>query len=104
MIKCQDGVYILEFGTGDIAINNAYQCNDETELLNEVNFCQGETGEIGRNLEDNIGKTSDDLGVAVRMIFNKAESVQVVIDALEHCKRCLNDRDDQIIDERKVGI
>lgn len=89
MITQENNMVILEFGIGDIGVANFHE-GDNTPLENRVFFWQGKPGKIGRWCCHEVAdKAVEEMNAKVMMIFNKPESVQIVIDSLEYCKKCL---------------
>lgn len=84
MIIIDNGVTILEFGDGDIFVGGGYLVERKTP---SVSFMQNEKGEMGREWPEAIGKIDTDLNVKVRMIFNKIESIDIVIEQLQIAKK-----------------
>lgn len=76
----------LEFGKGDILVTPGI--GDDKDYAC-VMFRNDVHGEIGRESEMYNGKTSDDLQPDVVMFFDKAESIDVVIDVLNKAKAAL---------------
>ncbi len=79
-----DGVLCLEFGAGDIFVTTARTADSKTD--NAVAFLRpDEPGQIGDWTDKYSGKSSVDpeIDVASCMIFNKVESIDVVIQALQ---------------------
>lgn len=75
---------LVEFGKGDVAvmdgINEYHAC---------VMFKNASPGEIGAADTYIKGQTSDEIGPELIMVFNKIESIDVVIGKLKLCKRSL---------------
>ncbi len=75
------GSLVLHFGHGDIAV--ATGRNVEKDFEDELCFVRGqEAHPIGEETPDLIGKQTDSVDCPVRFIFDKIESVEVVIEKL----------------------
>jgi hypothetical protein len=77
---------VVEFGTGDILIQNAFDLKRKTEY---VYFIQAEEGPIGEEREGwkFSGQSSDVLpDIPVALLFTKTESIDVLIDCLQKAK------------------
>ena len=82
MIIEESGVMIAEFGSGDILVGGGFLVDSKIPC---VSFMQQEPGEIGR-YGKKVGLDTD-LNVKVRFIFNKIESIDIVIEQLEMAKK-----------------
>lgn len=72
---------IIQFGDGDILISPAKQVGAAFE--NEIALSQDEQArEIGAYSDEHKGKTTADLGCAVRLQFTKSASIGVLIERL----------------------
>lgn len=75
----------LEFGNGDIKVSPALLKTDE--VIGAVCFFNQESQKIGEVKEHSPNEERSIEETPVRMIFEKAESIDVVIWALEEAKR-----------------
>jgi hypothetical protein len=73
------GALVLHFGHGDIAVNTGRRGENRED---EVVFVLGEPGEIGRPASLH-GQSTADLNIAVRMIFDNVEALDVVLETLQ---------------------
>lgn len=84
MIKqYEDGIMVLEWGYGDIWVVAARVVETNQPA---VCFLEGQPGEIGRELPEAKGKPDTELGVRLRFIFNKPESIDIIIEELQEAK------------------
>jgi hypothetical protein len=74
------GSLVLQFGSGDIGIHNARAVDKDYE--NELVFAPQPVHVIGERNDEFVGKSSEDIAVPVRMIFDKVESLDAVADML----------------------
>jgi hypothetical protein len=75
------GSLVLHFGHGDIAVCNGR--NVEKEQEDEICFVRQEAHSIGESADDElVGKATDTVDCPVRFIFDKVESLDVVVDEL----------------------
>lgn len=90
MIKEENGMWMFEFGSGDIEVGSGLALSKSNEFLHCVSFTNQDAGEIGEVSErfKNIGKTSD-FHFNALFTFNCIESIDVIIKHLEHCKKCM---------------
>ena len=81
--KCSETVFV-HLGIGDVSIETG---SSRSELMDELFFIQSPNqGEIGAYNNDAIGKPTCP---PVRIVFDKIESVDVVIDALKKIRKAL---------------
>lgn len=76
-------VTIADFGDGDIRVASAHI---ESANVGCVLFQNDIKGEIGREHHETIGKTTDELPIDLALRFEKTESIDVLIHALEAAK------------------
>lgn len=74
------GSLILHFGHGDIAVCNGR--NAEKDYEDEICFIRQEPHRIGESGDGLIGQVTDAVDCPVRFIFDKVESLDVVIEEL----------------------
>lgn len=81
---------LVEFGTGDILIQNAFDIKEKAEY---IYFLQAEPGPIGEEREgwNFAGKTTDAIPeIVVGLKFTKPESIDVLIESLKKAKEELH--------------
>ena len=79
-----EGVTLCKFGKGDIDVSTA-KYEDGTQIMYLRNLPEP-IEPIGSDLVESYGKSTDELGVDVVFEFDKPQSIQVVIDALQRMK------------------
>jgi hypothetical protein len=72
------GSLILHFGEGDISISNGR--NAEKDFEDELCFTAQPAHRIGEENTEIVGKNTKEVGTAVRMVFEKLESLDVLIE------------------------
>jgi hypothetical protein len=84
MIKDENGIKVLEFGSGDICV----VCigNKIGAELFGVGFIQTDSVEIGTYRPEFDGMTEAQAMIEVKMTFNNTKSIDVVIDHLQKVK------------------
>ena len=76
------GSLILRFGEGDIAICTARAA--DSPYANEIAFAENhEPRPIGSANPEHIGRSTADLACPVRLVFDRVESVDVLIGQLQ---------------------
>lgn len=78
-----DDYTMVHFGSGDLVVST----NDRDEVIITPTY---KTGSIGDRTEQYDGKSTDNIPPGIRLVFNNQESIaaqslQVVIDALQKC-------------------
>jgi len=86
MIKINAEQTDLEFGTGDICVTGGHFLNEKLEKNGLVTFSNQSAREIGTLGDIVIGGNYKLENFAVIMTFEKVESIDVVIRALEDAK------------------
>jgi len=87
-IRDENGILVLEFGTGDILVNTT-KPDEEAKYDTGLAFMPQEPHEIGAPRPEMAGKRIDEIPVRVHMTFSRVESVDVVIEALQVVRRGL---------------
>jgi hypothetical protein len=82
-----EGVTILEFGKGDIAVSSAESLTDKEAYLLFRSTPAGVIGEYNEAMK--AGMNSNDVKPEVLMVFPKPESIDVVIETLKEAKKSL---------------
>lgn len=84
-----ESILQVQFGVGDIRMDKAqYPVDKPTEV--HLIISQGEKGEIGREDNDLLGKTTDDIEKPeVVLVFDKPESINSMIHSLVELQRDL---------------
>jgi hypothetical protein len=85
---------ILHFGHGDIAVCNGR--NVEKDYEDEIVFVRQEPHEIGASGDELIGKATEAIDCPVRFIFDKVESLDVVMDELGKLRKKMVARNNQM--------
>lgn len=73
---------VCRFGTGDILVSTVKQSAEMT-YENSVSFSKYEKHPVGTTHEELIGKSLEEVDCHALMIFEKRESLDVVIEALQ---------------------
>lgn len=93
--KTEEGIPVAIFGEGDILISVAIvdKCimgKNEIEKAHCLLFTQDMPGEIGRDHPEMIGvKLFDEIPKDLIFVFDKSESIDVLIERLQTVKRYL---------------
>lgn len=88
MIKIDNEKAIMEFGNGDIGINTYFRTDIEEKGLI---FYNQEPRGIGDVADIKANSTVENINdFPIKMIFPKAESIDVVIDMLEKLKKLVS--------------
>jgi hypothetical protein len=76
-----DNYTMVHFGSGDLVVlTNGDHHHAPDEVIITPTY---KTGEIGDATDQYAGKTTDNIPVGIRLCFERKESAQVVIDALQ---------------------
>lgn len=80
----------LKFGTGDINVLTGYVIENEDRVIGYVGFRNQTPREIGLKNGDDVSniKSLDDMPIV--MVFDKVESIDIVIEALNKAKKHIN--------------
>lgn len=81
---------VLHFGYGDITVANGR--NAEKDYEDEICFVRQEPHAIGEENAALIGKATDAIDCTVRLIFDKIESLDVVIEELQRLREKMTAR------------
>jgi len=83
-VRDEGKIRVLEFGTGDISIAPMFKEKDMP--CDCVGFVQHVPGEIGRYTKDLYDKIADEVDTRVVMMFDKVDSLVVLIEQLQAIK------------------
>lgn len=86
MIKTLENQVTMQFGTGDIGVNPCYEKDGKTGALI---FYNQTSREIGSEGDVKAGAKIDINDFPVVMVFNKKESIDVLINALNEVKNLM---------------
>ena len=80
IIQGDNGETIIQFGDGDVLINNARQ--EGASFENEIAFFRDDPHPIGEYTEKHVGTRTNEHDCPVRLQFTKSESIGVLIERL----------------------
>ena len=87
MFRKENGIDIIQLGTGDILVSNVRYPNHKNIV--GVGFSEIEPMPIGSFNTDLEGKTESEVNIKYKLDFTSIKSIQVVIDRLREAQETL---------------